>query len=269
MPSLSDSFQKKIKQVPLLTPQEEIDLGRQLVQARTLGLEKERIRIRNKFMSHNMRLVLKVMGRFKYSSVSPEDLFSEGVIGLMRAVDKYDPERGFRFNTYAWAWIHQGMAGFIRAKGNNVHVPGHVLEDYSKVRRARNKLGHDASIEMLAKETKLTADQVLHAILSVGKEMSMTQPLIEDMLLEDVMADDDMETGFDRILSAENMKLIEQHLSVLNSRERDIIEKRFGLNGHEPMTLHEIGLEQNVSRERIRQIEAGAMRRMSRDAKAN
>ena len=271
-----------IGRVPLLTAAEEIELAHHVQAGKQLqSLEPEqrtpqqnrRIRMgqraRDRMMAANLRLVVSVAKKYQNQGLELLDLVQEGAIGLERAVDKFDPGMGYKFSTYAYWWIRQGMTRAIDNSARTIRLPIHVSEKLSKIRRVTRELSH-----RLGRQPNRL--ELAHALDMRPEELEelMTQSAPCASLDAHARGDEDRSTlgeliadpasgehfdSMDRLLQKEHLG---SWLSQLNEREQTILKLRFGLEGHEPLTLAEIGRLINVSRERVRQLEAKAIMRL-------
>jgi RNA polymerase primary sigma factor len=271
-----------IGRVPLLTPAEEIELAHHVQSAKPLQLlandqrtplQKRQIRMgqraRDRMMAANLRLVVSVAKKYQNQGLELLDLIQEGAIGLERAVDKFDPAMGYKFSTYAYWWIRQGMTRAIDNSARTIRLPIHVSEKLSRMRRVTRELSH-----RLGRQPNRL--EVAHAIGMTPEELeeliSQSTPCAsldahargeEDRsTLGELIADpgsNEHLDSMDRLLQKEHLGA---WLSQLNEREQKILRLRFGLEGSEPLTLAEIGRIINVSRERVRQLEAKAIMKL-------
>ncbi|MEY4840226.1 MAG: hypothetical protein RLZZ374_1134 [Cyanobacteriota bacterium] len=268
-----------IGRVPLLTPAEEIELAhhvqamkrlRDLPADQITPRQRHQIRMgtraRDRMMAANLRLVVSVAKKYQNQGLELLDLVQEGAIGLERAVDKFDPAMGYKFSTYAYWWIRQGMTRAIDNSARTIRLPIHVSEKLSKMRRISRELSHrlgrqpyrlelahamgmpPQELEDLISQSAPCASLDAHAR---GEEDRSTL----GELIADPASGESMDS-MDRTLQKEHLG---NWLSQLNEREQKIIKMRFGLEGSEPLTLAEIGRQINVSRERVRQLEAKAI----------
>ena len=253
----------QIEHIPLLTPEEEIFLGRK-VQA--CGAESEAARQR--MIRSNLRLVISLAKRYAHMGLSFSDLVEEGNIGLMRAVEKFDPKRGYRFSTYASWWIKQGMMRSLSNQGKTIRIPVYMYDIISKWRRVRDSLMQHLSRmptrREIAKVLEIPAAKVKEIESIVNRPSSLNTPLsldgtaeLIDMLEDDKERNPDSQVG--EILKSDRVRKV---LEILDDREREVLERRFGLIHHDPHTLAEVANHFNVTRERIRQIENAVLKKI-------
>jgi len=271
----------------LLTGEEEvrlaqaIDAGRQAVKtlddggssirsARRLQLEAAIAQGRDatqRFVQANLRLVVSIAKRYQRSGVPLLDLVQEGNLGLMRAVDKFDHRKGFKFSTYATWWIRQAISRAIADKGRTIRVPVHMVEATTQVTQAVTRLtralGRAPTVDELAQETGLSTEKIATA-LSIGPEpVSLFQNVGDDNAeLVDFLADESAQAPFEAAAEEMDRAELRAALASLTIREQRVLELRFGLSDDESHTLEEVGQEFNVSRERARQIEAKALSKL-------
>jgi RNA polymerase primary sigma factor len=256
-------FLKEMARYPLLTPVQEVELARQILQGGEEGEQAKRRLVRA-----NLRLVVSIAKKYLHRGVPFLDLIQEGTIGLMRAAEKFDYERGYKFSTYAYWWIRQGITRAVANQSRLVRIPVHMVEKLNQVKRVRRELlvqlGRKPTQAEVAAALDLTEeklDQILEAgrqslslHVRVGKDEDTE--VLELIEADGELAPDDL-MDF-KLLSAQMQEVLDQ----LSPRERDIIQLRFGLqNGHNH-TLSEIGQLYGLSRERVRQIQAKAMRKL-------
>ncbi len=257
-------YLKEIKDIPLLTAQQEVDLARRI--------KKGDKSARETMIRSNLRLVISIAKRYTNLGISLSDLIEEGNIGLMRGVDKFDPEKGFRFSTYAAWWIKQGISRAIIDQGHMIRVPVYLNEEIMKYRKVVEKLTqhlrHRPSTQEIAKRLKVTLERVRELETAITKMSSLDAPLGEegDGMFKDVIEDESMvapDESVELFLNKERARAI---LDSLDERERIIIEMRFGLapDGTQ-YTLSEIAKKMGISRERVRQIEELAIQKLKRD----
>ena len=225
------------------------------------------------FAHHNLRLVAKCAHRYRGLGLSFMDLVQEGNLGLIRAIEKFEPERGFMFSTYAVWWIQQAMIRAIQNQRRTVRVPSHICEQQIRLRRIESelarRLGRDPTGEELAPRLGITPDAVeeLVATLAPIRSLNAPAPGLEDVEFEDLLHDETVVDPTAALERGERAEALAGLLESLSPRERQVIDWRFGLTGgDEPSTLGEIGARLGLSRERVRQIEAAALMRLRASA---
>ena len=250
----------RIGRVPLLTAEQETSLGRR---ARK-GCEASRERL----VTTNLRLVVSVAKRFANRGVPILDLIQEGNLGLLKAVDRFDPERGYRFSTYATWWIRQAVARGLAAQGRAVRLPVHAGEALHKAlavaARLRQALGREATPEEIAQKMGISGAQVARIMNAAVDPLSLDSPIgdLDGSALGDVVADvlqarPDHE-ALDRVARTE----VERLLSTLSTRERDVLRLRYGFADDRPHSLEEVARALRVTRERVRQIEKASLTKL-------
>ena len=222
---------------------------------------------RERFIAANLRLVVSIAKRYQTQAMPLPDVIQEGNLGLMRAVEKFEPERGFKFSTYATWWIRQAITRAIADKGRTIRVPAHVSEALSAMSRTstmlQRQLGREPTVPELAEATGMRPDRVADYLAAVHETVSLSAPLGDDQgELADLLADGDVESPFDAAATALEREALEVVLSMLSDRERDVLRMRFGLDGAMPRTLEDVGQQFSLTRERIRQIEAKALTKL-------
>jgi RNA polymerase primary sigma factor len=222
---------------------------------------------RQTFIRANLRLVVSIAKRYGHARLPFLDLVQEGNLGLIRAVEKFEYRKGFKFSTYATWWIRQAITRAIADKSRTIRVPVHMMDTITQMQTAESnltrRLGRKPTDDELAEESGLTVKKITEARKVAPEPISLFEPIGEDnATLGDFIADDEAATPFDLIASKLNIEDLRQILDRLNDRERTIIEMRYGLNGTVPATLDEVGRHFDVTRERIRQIEAKALAKM-------
>jgi RNA polymerase primary sigma factor len=247
------SYLKEIKNIALLTAEQEVTLARRV--------QKGDNKAREQMIRANLRLVISIAKRYTNLGIALSDLIEEGNIGLMRGVDKFDPEKGFRFSTYAAWWIKQGISRAIIDQGKMIRVPVYLNEEILKYRKVAEKLTQSLrrrpSTAEIAKKLKISMDKVRELDGAITKMSSLDAPLGEDgegqML--DVLEDENMAAPDESVSIFLNKERAQVILKGLDHRERAIIEMRFGLKeGQQPFTLAQIAKKLGLSRERVRQI---------------
>lgn len=261
-PSVSDPvrmYLREIGRIPLLKADEEVDLAQKIEKGSTAA--------KKKLTESNLRLVVSIAKRYVGRGLTLLDLIQEGNQGLIRAVEKYDWRRGYKFSTYATWWIRQAVTRAIADQARTIRVPVHMVETINKLVRTSRKLmqdlGRDPTPEEIGKAMEISASKVREVLKISQSTTSLEAPVgnEDDSLLGDFIADSapsPIETASKQLLK-ENIKEV---LDTLSSREANVLVYRFGLEGGRPMTLEEVGKKFGVTRERIRQIEAKALRKL-------
>lgn len=253
-------YLKEIGRVPLLNAAEEIDLATRMAQGD--------IEARKKLSEANLRLVVSIAKRYVGRGMHFLDLIQEGNLGLIKAVEKFDHTKGFKFSTYATWWIRQAITRAIADQARTIRIPVHMVETINKVKKVRSQLlhlnGQDPTPEEIGKELDMTGDKV-REILRVSQEpVSLETPIgeEEDSHLGDFIPDEDALAPADAASHVLLKEQLSDVLQTLTPREEKVLRLRFGLEDGRSRTLEEVGKEFNVTRERIRQIEAKALRKL-------
>ncbi len=253
-------YLKEIGKVPLLTAEEEIDLA--------IRIEEGDESARKKLAESNLRLVVSIAKRYVGRGMSFLDLIQEGNLGLIKAVEKFDYTKGFKFSTYATWWIRQAITRAIADQARTIRIPVHMVETINKVKKTASKLlhenGREPTDEEIAEKLDMTVEKV-RDIQRVSQEpVSLDTPIgeEEDSHLGDFIPDDEAVTPADAASSLMLKEELIGALDTLNDREARVLSLRFGLDDGRPRTLEEVGKEFDVTRERIRQIEAKALRKL-------
>ena len=260
-------YLKEIGRIPLLTFDEEIELAKRV--------EKSDDRAKQKLINSNLRLVVSIAKKYIGRGLSLLDLIQEGNQGLIRAVEKYDWRRGFKFSTYATWWIRQSVTRAIADQARTIRIPVHMVENINRFLRSQRKLmqelGREPTPEEVAKVLGIEPDKALEIIKISQNPASLEAPVgdEEDSRLGDFIHDSSAPTLFDSASRELLKEQVEQVLGTLSDREQRVIVERFGLNDGRPKTLEEVGKMFQVTRERIRQIEAKALRKMRHPSRGN
>jgi RNA polymerase primary sigma factor len=222
---------------------------------------------RRAFIQANLRLVVSIAKRYQHSGLPFLDLVQEGNLGLIRAVEKFEHRKGFKFSTYATWWIRQAISRSIADKSRTIRVPVHMMDTITQVQTAENELtkrfGRTPTNDEIAEEAGLTPDKVADAKRIAPEPVSIFEPVGEDAaVLGDFIEDMDATDPFDFALTSLRLADLGEVMGRLNERERLVIAMRYGLGNIEPKTLDEVGRHFNVTRERIRQIESKAIAKM-------
>jgi len=222
---------------------------------------------RQHFIRSNLRLVVSIAKRYGHAKLPFLDLVQEGNLGLIRAVEKFEYRKGFKFSTYATWWIRQAITRAIADKSRTIRVPVHMMDTITQMHSAETnltkRLGRKPTDDELAEESGLTPEKIREARKVAPEPVSIFEPVGEDnATIGDFIEDTEAAAPFDLIASKLNIENLKYVLERLNERERTIIEMRYGLDNREPATLDEVGKHFNVTRERIRQIEAKALAKM-------
>jgi RNA polymerase primary sigma factor len=273
-----------IGRVPLLTPSEEIELGNQ-VQAMMRLVEEQRneadysekeqktIRVgrrsKQRMMKANLRLVVSVAKKYQGKGLELLDLIQEGSLGLERAVEKFDPTRGYKFSTYAFWWIRQSMTRAIACQSRTIRLPVHLSERLSTIRKVSlelaHKLGAMPSRREIAEAMDIPIDELDALLRQALTTSSLDAPVNGEegrSFLGDLIADNNGAEPLDQVERSIHQEQLGRWLTYLTDQERQVLELRFGLEGEERHTLAEIGRLLDVSRERVRQVELKALRKL-------
>jgi RNA polymerase primary sigma factor len=264
-PLSTDSLQQFLNEAgryPLLTAAEEVELAKRI--------ERGDMVAKDRMITSNLRLVVSIARRYQTQGITLGDLIQEGVIGLIRATEKFDWRRGFKFSTYATWWIRQAVQRGVANKSRTIRIPVHVVEREQKVARTERELlakfGTPPTEEEIAKASKLPLAQV-HEVRNAAKAVASTDAPIGsdgDSSLGDLFAAGGPTTE-DEVDQTLRTDAVRRAVAKLPERQRDVISLRFGLRGGEPTSLEQIGKELGITRERVRQIEADALRRLAAD----
>ncbi len=254
-------YLREIGRVPLLTADQEVYLAKRV--------ERGDLAAKRQMIEANLRLVVSIAKPHLGRGLSFLDLIQEGSVGLIRAVEKFDYRRGFKFSTYATWWIRQAVSRALADKARTIRIPVHIFERLNKViliqRQLVQRLGHEPRPDEIAAELELTTEEVREILRVAQIPVSLEKPLGEegDARLGDLVEDELAESPFEVASLSLRCEDIEHALAALPERERRLIELRFGLHGGRPRTLEEVGRTLGVTRERIRQIENTTLKRLA------
>ena len=259
-------FLKDIGKVRLLTAQEEVDLAKRI--------ERGDLDAKQKMVESNLRLVVSIAKNYRNQGLPFLDLIQEGTLGLVRAAEKFDYRKGFKFSTYATWWIRQAIARALADKARTIRIPVHVVEKLNKIGRAERKLvtelGREPTAEEIAAVTGIDPDEVGAIKRSAQAPISLEKPVGDEEESEfgQFIADERAESPYDRAVDNLTKEALREALENLSYRERRVLELRYGLGGEHPRTLDEVGRTFNVTRERIRQIENQSLKKLQSLAEA-
>ena len=258
----------RLTRARLLNHQEEMDLARKV---KLGGLEGRRAQ--HRLVESNMRLVVSIAKAYRASGIPIEDLVQEGAIGLMTAAERYDPDRGFRFSTYATQWIRQAIGRAVDNKAKAIRLPAHVSESLRKLDRVKAELrretGDEPTHETIAERSGLSVRKVQALLNTTQDPISLDLPVGDEentslgSLLTDRNAPDPQTT----LLDVEMVQEVDNILNSLDERERRVMRLRYGFDGDDALVLAQIGEQLNISRERVRQIEQHALKKLRNEAK--
>jgi len=256
-------YLNQINQAPLLTADREKELARLIIRENDPEAREEMVR-------SNLRLVVNIAKNYTNRGLALQDLIEEGNIGLLKAVEGFNPEMNIRFSTYASWWIKQAIKRALINSVQPIHIPAYMVEMIAKWKQAigemEDKLGRMPSMEELARHMKMSVKKVRIIHRAVRAFHSPTQAAIaqeDGMALHDILADEKTLSPDDIVLGRDEVRMIYQLLSRIDSREAEILKLRFGLDDNQPLTLKEIGEKVGLTRERVRQIENEALRKLN------
>jgi RNA polymerase sigma factor (sigma-70 family) len=260
-PESLDLFLQRARVHPLLTAAEEIELAKRI--------ERGDLAAKEQMINSNLRLVVSQARRYQGHGLPMEDLVQEGMLGLIRAVEKFDWRRGFKFSTYGTLWIRQAIQRGLQNHGRTIRVPVHVAQAQVKVRKTESelstKLGREPTDEELAEVVKMTVDEVIELRELDRGLASLDQPVGEDgeTAFGELLASD-RPGPVEEVADADRDRQLSTVVEQLPESERNVIRLRFGLTGEEPLTLRQTGSELGISTERARQLEEQGLRRLAR-----
>ena len=253
-------YLKEIGRVPLLTPEEEIELAERMAKGDPYA--------RKRLSEANLRLVVSIAKRYGGRGMQFLDLIREGNLGLIKAVEKFDHTKGFKFSTYATWWIRQAITRAIADQARTIRIPVHMVETITKVKKISSQLlhenGHDPTAEEIAEKLEMPVDRVREIMRIAQDPVSLETPIgeEEDSHLGDFIPDDDAPAPAEAASLVLLKEQLNEVLNTLTDREAKVLRLRFGLEDGRSRTLEEVGKEFEVTRERIRQIEAKALRKL-------
>ena len=255
-----DIYLKQISEIPLISVDEEIELAKKI--------SKGDDEARKKMITANLRLVVKIAQDYSNIGLSLLDLINEGNIGLMKAVERFDPSKGGKLSTYASWWIKQSIKRALANQSKTIRLPVHMVDRVTQIRRTTQqlseKLGREPSDEELAEEMKIPVSRITHLKSVSKKPASLDSPINDEdgTNLGDLVPDEKSTSPLEKLQSKSLVGDVDKVLSTLEPREADIIRLRFGLEGRDPKTLEEVGEQIGITRERVRQLQEQAIRQL-------
>lgn len=268
--NLDDSvkmYLKEIGKIPLLSKEDELELAKKVSEGDELA--------KQKLVESNLRLVVSIARKYLKKGMPILDLIQEGTLGLIKAAEKFDYTKGFKFSTYATWWIRQGITRAIADQARTIRVPVHMVEKINKLSNVSmtlsKKLGREPKPEEIAKEMNMPVSKVVEVINISQKPKSIESTIgkEDDTELEEVIADEKTLSPEEIVTTSLLKEQIEEVLQTLSEKEKGVLELRYGLHDGERRTLEEVGRAFNVTRERARQIENKALRKLAHPSRAN
>ncbi|MBO7082807.1 MAG: sigma-70 family RNA polymerase sigma factor [Bacteroidales bacterium] len=261
-----DKYLQEIGKVELISAEEEVELAQRIKQGDKAALEK--------LTKANLRFVVSVSKQYQNQGLSLPDLINEGNLGLIKAAQRFDETRGFKFISYAVWWIRQSILQALAEQSRIVRLPLNKIGSINKINKAYAKLEQEyerePNAEEIAEVLEITEAEVKESMKNAGRHISMDAPLIqdEDNTMYDVLKSEEAPTPETELLYESLRKEIDRAISTLTPREADVVRLYFGLNGSHPMTLEEIGEKFDLTRERVRQIKEKAIRRLKHTSRS-
>ncbi len=261
-----DKYLQEIGKVDLITAEEEVELARRIKQGDKIALEK--------LTKANLRFVVSVSKQYQNQGLSLPDLINEGNLGLIKAAQRFDETRGFKFISYAVWWIRQSILQALAEQSRIVRLPLNKIGSLNKINKITAKLEQEhertPNHTEIAEELDITTNEVKESMRNAGRHVSMDAPLIqdEDNTMYDVLKSEEAPTPETGLLYESLRKEINRAVSTLTQREADVVKLYFGLNAEHPMTLEEIGEKFDLTRERVRQIKEKAIRRLKHTSRS-
>jgi len=269
-----EKYLQEISKISMITPEEETTLAQRIKMAHHNPVDSQRAL--DKLVQANLRFVVSVAKQYQHQGLSLSDLINEGNLGLIKAAQRFDETKGFKFISYAVWWIRQSILQALAEQGRLVRLPQNKIGTYNKANKAymafEQEHEREPSTEELAELLECTPEEIKQSLANNGRHISMDAPLVEgdesSSSMYDVLVNDSL-PGPEKELVAESLRRdIERSLCTLTSREGDVVRLYYGLNGRHPMTLEEIGERFDLTRERVRQIKEKAIRRLKHTSRS-
>ncbi|BAZ44864.1 group 2 sigma-70 RNA polymerase sigma factor [Chondrocystis sp. NIES-4102] len=277
------SYLKEIGRIPLLSAEEEIRLANQiqamlpLLEQEGLSLEERRIvlqgqKAKQKMVQSNLRLVVSVAKKYQNRGLSLLDLIQEGSIGLMRATEKFDPSKGYKFSTYSYWWIKQAMTRAIANQARTIRLPIHITQDLNKIKKTTRNLSQNLGRKPTDTEIAQELDIDVKKLRSLAQASRITKPKSLNVTIDENQTElgqilaDDATSPLEFVTEQENLSKVQNLLHTLSPKQRDVISLRYGLKDGRTMTYEQIGSICGISRERVRQINNKAMKLLKKRA---